>query len=223
MLGLMGRKLGMTQVFSEQDGALVAVTVLEVESNVVVGLSSDEKNGYSSLHLGLEEAKESRLTKAQSGKFKKAGVTAKQNVKEFRAASSNIAVGSELSCSLLQAGDVVNVQSVSKGKGFQGVMRRHHFAGGNDSHGNSVSHRVPGSIGNRAWPGRVFPNKRMAGHMGDETVTVKNLKVVVVEADKNLVLIKGAIPGGKGALVSIIPTSVALESRVSAPKADQAA
>ncbi len=213
MLGLFAKKLGMTQVFSETDGTQVAVTVLALTENTVIEVNAS-KNGYSTVVLGFDEVKETELPKAEVGKFKKAGTAPKRLTKEFQTDISKFALGQNLTCQLLQSGDVIDVQGTSKGKGFQGVMRRHHFGGGRDSHGASLSHRVPGSIGNRAWPGRVFPNKRMAGHMGDETVTVKNLKVVAVEAEKNLVLVKGSIPGGVGSVVVLTPRSARIEDRV---------
>lgn len=203
MMGLLGEKIGMTQIYDKERN-LVPVTVVRVLSHVVTALRLVDKNGYSAVQLGSGEVKEKRLNSPQLGYFKKNGLKPLKWLKEFRVSQSgNLKIGSEIKLSVFKIGDGVDVQGVSKGKGFQGVMKRWHFAGGRDSHGCSLSHRVPGSIGQRAYPGRVMRGHKMAGHMGDDTVTVKNLKVVGIEEEQNLVLIKGAIPGANGSQVVV--------------------
>lgn len=214
MLGLVAKKLGMTQIFDE-NGALVPVTVLLLSSNVVCQVKTPEKNGYASIQVGFGSQKEQRLNKPQREFFKKNNLKSFALLKEFRTDKAHqFSVGMELKASLLNVGDIVDVQGTSKGRGFQGVMKRWHFAGGRDSHGCSVSHRVPGSIGQRAYPGRVFPGKKMPGHMGDVTITTKNLKIVAVEAEQNLVLVRGNVPGAKNARVFIYPRVADFAGRV---------
>lgn len=203
MLGLLGEKLGMTQVYDEE-GSLVPVTVVRVAPNVVTGVRTKEKNGYEAVQLGSGETKESRLKKPVAGYFKKNQLKLLSVLREFSVEKSlEFKVGAEIRASVFQAGEGVEVQGESKGKGFQGVMKRWHFAGGHDSHGCSLSHRAPGSIGQRAYPGRVMRGMKMGGHMGADTVTVKNLKIVAVEAEQNLVLVKGALPGANNSRVVI--------------------
>ena len=197
MFGLIGEKLGMTQIY-DAEGNLVPVTVVRVLPNVVTGVRSASKNGYESVQIGYGEKRESSLAKPQRGFFKKNQLKPLGFLCEFRVESAkDFKVGSELRVELFKVGDVVDVQGHSKGKGFQGVMKRWHFSGGMDSHGCSVSHRAPGSIGQRAYPGRVMRGQKMAGHMGDDNVTIQNLRVVGVEAEQNLLLIRGALPGAK--------------------------
>lgn len=214
MLGLIGKKVGMTQIYRE-DGAVVPVTVVEVSPNVVVEIKTKEKHGYSAIALASELQKESRTTKPVAGKFKKAGVEPHKHVVEFRTdRPTDYKIGQKITVEHLQTGDFLDVQGRSKGKGFQGVMKLYHFAGGNDSHGNSISHRKPGSTGQRTSPGRTMPGKKLPRRMGDETVTTKNLKIASVEVEQNLVLIRGAIPGGKKAQVCLFPHSKEFETKV---------
>jgi len=214
MLGLIGKKLGMTQVYGD-DGVVVPVTIVEVLPNVVTALLTNDKNGYNAVQLGNQEQKESRMTKPLVGKFKKIKLPTFYNIKEFRTdRAQDYKVGQKITIEHLEIGEKINIQGQSKGKGFQGVMKRYHFSGGNDSHGNSVSHRVPGSIGQNTSPGRVIPGKRMPGHMGDETVTVKNLEIVGKEVEQNLVLIKGAVPGSRSSKVVLYPHSMEFENKI---------
>lgn len=228
MFGLIGEKLGMTQVF-DKDGKFVPVTVVRVQPNLVTEVRTKEKHGYASVQLGYGNKKPKNIKKPQSGFFKKNNLRPVGLLKEFRTeAAAGFKVGTEIKVDALQTGDVVNVQSVSKGRGFQGVMKRWNFGGGHDSHGCSISHRVPGSIGNRAYPGRVYPDKKMPGHMGHEKVTVKNLCVVGIEVEQNLALVSGAIPGPQGSLLYIYHQSKDFEKRVlgepkKEEKAEQAA
>ena len=214
MLGLVAKKIGMTQIFDEH-GALVPVTVLQLTSNVVSQVKTVAKEGYSSIQIGFGVQKEQRLNKPQREFFKKNNLKPCAVLKEFRTNKADqFSVGMELNAGALIIGDVVDIQATSKGRGFQGVMKRWHFAGGRDSHGCSVSHRVPGSIGQRAYPGRVFPGKKMPGHMGDKTITTKNLKIVGVEIEQNLILVRGNVPGAKNAQVSIYPRATDFADRV---------
>lgn len=224
MLGLIGEKIGMTQIY-DQNGAFVTVTVLRVQPNVVTAIRTKEKNGYNAVQLGYGEQKESRLSKAVMGSLKKSGLKPVRLMKEFRTdKSADFKVGMMVSAKTLAIGDVIDVQSRSKGRGFQGVMKRWNFAGGRDTHGCSLSHRVPGSIGQRAYPGRVFPGKKMPGQMGDMITTLKNLKVVGIEVEQNLLLISGNIPGGTKAIVRILPIKADFEQRTLADGGtDQAA
>jgi large subunit ribosomal protein L3 len=206
-LGLIGRKVGMTRVFTE-DGASVPVTVLEVTPNRVTQIKTVENDGYNGLQVAFGERRASRINKALTGHFAKAGVAAGSGIKEFNVGvdvTANHAVGSNITVELFQAGQLVDVTGTSIGKGFAGAIKRHHFSSNRASHGNSRSHNVPGSIGMAQDPGRVFPGKRMPGHLGTVTVTTQNLEVVRVDAERNLLLIKGAIPGAKGGDVVVRP------------------
>lgn len=214
MLGLVGEKIGMIQIYG-QDGAMVPVTVIRVQPNVVTAIRTVKANGYSGIQVGFGEKKESRVNKPQRAYFKKHNLKAFGFLTEFRIDSAeSFQLGAEFKAACLKVGEVIDVQGRSKGKGFQGVMRRWNFAGGRDTHGCSLSHRVPGSIGQRAYPGRVFPGKKMPGHMGDETVTTKNLTIVGVEAEQNLVLIRGAVPGAKNSKVFLYPQAKDFSERV---------
>jgi large subunit ribosomal protein L3 len=221
MSGLIAEKLGMTQVY-DKEGNFVPVTVLRVLPNVVTGVRSQDKNGYCAVQMGYDEKKAHRLTKPAAGFFKKNGLKPAKVLKEFRTArGTEYKIGQAVDISVLAPGDIVKVQGISKGKGFQGVMKRWHFAGGTDSHGNSVSHRAPGSIGQRTSPGRVFALKKLPGHMGDRTISVKNLDVIAVEAEQNLVLIRGSVPGPNSARVLIYPQATKVfEDRVLAKMKD---
>jgi large subunit ribosomal protein L3 len=201
--GLLGRKLGMTQVWNDA-GRVVPVTVIAADTNVVTQIRTRETDGYSAVQLGFGEIDGRKLNKPQSGHFAKAGVTPRRHVVEIRTELvADYTLGQEISPEIFAAGDSVDVTGTSKGKGFAGVMKRHGFAGVSASHGAHRNHRKPGSIGGCATPGRVFKGLRMAGHMGTDTVTTQNLTVHAVDAEKGLILIKGAVPGPKGQLVVI--------------------
>ena len=201
--GLLGRKLGMTQVW-DADNKIVPVTVIAADTNVVTQIRTRETDGYSAVQLGFGEIDGRKVNKPVSGHFDKAGVTPRRHIVEIRTeAVSDYTLGQEVSPEIFAAGDVVDITATSKGKGFAGVMKRHGFHGVSASHGAHRNHRKPGSIGGCATPGRVFKGLRMAGHMGAEQVTTQNLKVQAVDADKGVILIKGAVPGPKGALVVI--------------------
>jgi large subunit ribosomal protein L3 len=201
--GLLGRKIGMTQVW-DADNKIVPVTVIAADTNVVTQIRTRETDGYSAIQLGFGEIDGRKVNKPVSGHFDKAGVTPRRHIVEIRTeAVSDFTLGQEVSPEIFAAGDVVDVTATSKGKGFAGVMKRHGFHGVGASHGAHRNHRKPGSIGGCATPGRVFKGLRMAGHMGAEQVTTQNLKVHAVDADKGVILIKGAVPGPKGALVVI--------------------
>lgn len=213
MLGFVGEKLGMTHIF--KDGECVAVTVVQVRPNHVLSVREKTKHGYEAVLLGAGEKKESRFKKPVLGQLKKNQLPMVNVQKEFRTTrAAEFKVGMQVKCDHLTVGDVIDVQSVSKGRGFQGVMKRHKFAGGRDSHGCSLSHRVPGSIGQRTYPGRVIKGKKMPGHMGDVSVTVRNLEILGVEPEQHIVLIRGALPGAKHAQVVLRPKAGEFETRV---------
>ena len=203
-IGLVGRKAGMTRVFTE-DGASVPVTVIEVEPNRVTRVKSVESDGYAAVQVTTGSRKAKHLSKAQAGQFAKAGVEAGRSLMEFRLAAGDEApeVGGELTVSLFEAGQMIDVTGTSKGKGFQGAVKRWNFRTQDNSHGNSLSHRAPGSIGMCQTPGRVFKGKKMAGQMGNARCTVQSLEVVRVDAERNLLLIKGAVPGATGSDVIV--------------------
>ena len=196
-IGLVGRKCGMTRIFTE-DGVSIPVTVIEVESNRIAQIKTNEKDGYSSVQVTAGAKKASRLSKSESGHFAKAGVAAGRGLWEFRTESGDYTVGQELAVDLFQEGQLVDVTGQSKGKGFQGTVKRWNFAMQDATHGNSLSHRAPGSTGQCQSPGRVWKGKKMAGHMGDEKVTTQNLQVVRVDVENGLLLVRGAVPGAKG-------------------------
>ncbi|WP_183326682.1 50S ribosomal protein L3 [Halomonas cerina] len=203
-IGLVGRKAGMTRVFTE-DGASVPVTVIEVEPNRVTCVKTIESDGYAAVQVTTGSRKAKHLSKAQAGQFAKAGVEAGRSLMEFRLAEGDEApeVGGELTVSLFEAGQMIDVTGTSKGKGFQGAVKRWNFRTQDNSHGNSLSHRAPGSIGMCQTPGRVFKGKKMAGQMGNVRCTVQSLEVVRVDAERNLLLIKGAVPGATGSDVIV--------------------
>ena len=201
MKGILGKKLGMTQIFTEE-GIVVPVTVVEAGPNVVTQVKTVEKDGYNAIQVGFEDAKEKSLNKPQKGHLAAAN-TLKKHLKEFRVDSvEGYTVGQEIKADLFAAGELIDVTGISKGKGFQGPIKRHGQSRGPESHGSRY-HRRPGSMGACSFPGRVFKNKKLAGHMGSVKVTVQNLEVVRVDADKNFILVKGAIPGAKGSVVTI--------------------
>lgn len=199
---LLGKKIGMTQVFDEQN-RLVPVTVIEAGPCPVTQVKSDETDGYNAIQIGFRPQKEHRLSKAALGHFKKAGVAPVSELREFRtAADTGLNLGDVLTVERFKAGQKIDVIGTSKGRGFQGVVKRYGFAGGPASHG-SMFHRRGGSYGMCQWPGHVIKGKKMPGHMGDVQRTVQNLQVVKVIADKNLILVKGSIPGSRGSLVTV--------------------
>lgn len=206
-IGLVGRKCGMTRVFTE-DGASIPVTVIEVEPNRIAQLKNTDKDGYSSIQVTLGARKSSRVTKAEAGHYSKAGVQAGKGLWEFRTDGSDetFAVGQELTVSLFKAGEYVDVTGQSKGKGFQGTVKRWNFCMQDATHGNSLSHRAPGSIGQRQTPGRVWKGKKMSGHMGAERVTTQNLKIVRVDEANNVILVKGSVSGANGGDVILQPS-----------------
>jgi len=207
-LGLVGRKVGMTRVFTDE-GESIPVTVLEITPNRVTQIKSPDSDGYSALQVAHGTRRASRVTKALAGHYAKAGVVAGSGIKEFtvdQGALSGYTVGAEITVEIFEAGQMVDVTGTSIGKGFAGAIKRHNFSSNRASHGNSRSHNSPGSIGMAQDPGRVFPGKRMAGHLGAVKTTVQNLTVVRVDRDRNLLLIKGAVPGAKGGDVVVRPS-----------------
>ena len=204
-IGLVGRKVGMTRIFTE-DGVSLPVTVIEVEANRVTQVKSVETDGYNAIQVTTGAKKASRVTKPEAGHFAKAGVEAGRGLWEFRLNNGEtFTVGSELKVDLLADVKLVDVTGTSKGKGFAGTVKRWNFRTQDMTHGNSLSHRVPGSIGQNQTPGRVFKGKKMAGHMGAERVTTQNLELVRVDAERNLLLIKGAVPGATNGNVIVKP------------------
>lgn len=204
-VGLIGRKAGMTRIFTE-DGVSVPVTVIEVEPNRVTQVRSEETDGYAAVQVTTGGKKANRLSKPEAGHFAKAGVEAGRGLWEFRlSGGEEVNVGEELTVARFEAGQKVDVTGQSKGKGFQGGVKRWNFRTQDMTHGNSISHRAPGSIGQCQTPGRVWKGKKMAGHMGAERSTTQSLEVVRVDAEQNLLLIKGAVPGAPGGSVFIKP------------------
>lgn len=204
-IGLIGRKRGMTRIFSE-DGVSTPVTVIEVEPNHISQLKSVDTDGYNAIQVSVGDRKASRVTKPEAGHFAKAQAPAGRKVCEFRVEDvASFELGSELKVDIFEAGQAVDVSGITKGKGFAGVVKRYGFGGGDATHGNSLSHRAPGSIGQCQTPGRVFKNKKMAGHMGDKKRTLQNLSVVKVDAERNLLLVKGSVPGATGSNVVVRP------------------
>mgnify|MGYP004454772455 CR=1 FL=1 len=199
---LIGKKIGMTQIFDEK-GRVIPVTAIEVGPCTVTQVKTADQDGYTAVQLGFQDVKESKLTKPELGKFTKAKLQPKKYLREFRLDSvEGIKVGDELKADVFQAGDKVDIQGTSKGKGFQGVIKRHGQSRGPMGHG-SMYHRRPGSMGPTSTPGRVFKGKNLPGHMGVETVTIQNLEVVKVDLDKNVILVKGSVPGAKKSILKI--------------------
>lgn len=224
--GLIAKKLGMSRIF-ESDGTHVPVTVLSVDDLKVVDVKTMERDGYTAVQLGTGAVKAKNVSKPLKGHFAKANVEPKKKLAEFRVSEDCLlSVGDELSVEHFVAGQFVDVCSNSKGKGFAGVMKRHNFAGLEASHGVSISHRSHGSTGQRQDPGKVFKGKKMAGHMGDERVTVQNLKVAAIDAARGLIMVKGAVPGGENAWVYVtdavkIPSKVELPTPAGLKKVDE--
>ena len=206
-IGLVGRKAGMTRVFTE-DGVSIPVTLIEVEPNRVTQVKTEQTDGYRALQVTVGSRRPSRVTKPMVGHFAKAGVAPGRGLWEFRLngdEGAEIAVGAELKVDLFQTGQKVDVTGTTIGKGFAGAIKRHHFRSQRATHGNSLSHRAPGSIGQNQSPGRVFKGKKMSGHLGAAQRCVQNLEVIRVDVERNLLAIKGAVPGAKGGDVLIRP------------------
>ncbi len=214
-LGVIGRKLGMTRVFSEE-GVTVPVTVLEVVVNRVTQVKEEGKDGYRAVQVTTGSRRPNRVNKPRAGIFAKAGVEPGRGLWEFRLApgeGEDLKPGAEVRVDVFEVGQKVDVRGTTIGKGYAGVMKRHGFGGGRASHGASLSHRSPGSIGQRTTPGRVFPGKKMSGHMGAARRTQQNLEIVSVDTDRNLLMVRGAVPGSAGSDVVILP---AVKARTSA-------
>ena len=206
-LGLLGRKVGMMRIFTD-DGDSIPVPVVDVSDNRVTQIKTPETDGYAAVQVTFGKRRASRVSKAAAGHLAKAGVEAGAVLKEFRvdaARAAEFKPGDQVAVSLFEAGQKVDVQGVTIGKGYAGTIKRYNFASGRATHGNSRSHNVPGSIGMAQDPGRVFPGKRMTGHMGDVTSTVQNLDVARVDAERQLIMIKGAVPGAKNGDVIVLP------------------
>ena len=208
-LGLVGRKVGMTRIFAD-DGTAIPVTVLDVSNNRITQIKTPAADGYSAVQVAFGTRRAKRVTKAQAGHYAKAGVEAGSVINEFTVSPEKLAelkIGEQISVEIFTAGQKIDVQGATKGKGFSGVIKRHHFSSNRASHGNSKSHNVPGSIGMAQDPGRVFPGKRMAGHLGDVTRTVQLLEVARIDVARQLVLVKGSVPGATNGIVIVHPAS----------------
>jgi len=200
--GLIGKKVGMTQIFDEQ-GKVIPVTVIEAGPCIVVQVKTTENDGYQAIQLGFGEVKEHKVIKPLKGHYTKVNLTPKKHLREFRVDSlENVKVGDELKADIFAAGDKLDIQGTSKGKGFQGVIKRHGQSRGPMGHG-SMYHRRPGSMGPTSTPSRVFKGKKLPGHMGNQTITIQNLEVIKVDLDKNVILVKGSVPGAKGAILKL--------------------
>ena len=204
MKAIIGKKVGMTQIFDEK-GYVIPVTVIEAGPCTVAQVKSTENDGYNAVQLGFGEVKEKHINKPEKGHFAKSKLAAKKHLREFRVDTADVKVGDEIKADVFAAGDKIDVQGITKGKGFQGVIKRHGQSRGPMGHG-SMYHRRPGSMGSTSTPGRVFKGKKLPGHMGVETVTIQNLDVVKVDTDKNVLLVKGSVPGPKGAILKIKAT-----------------
>jgi large subunit ribosomal protein L3 len=203
MKNILGRKVGMTQIFDE-DGQVIPVTLIEAGPCYVVQKKTLEKDGYNAVQLGFGDVREKKLNQPELGHLKKASVPPLQYLREFRVSDhEDLEVGQVIKADIFEVGDLVDVAGTSKGKGFAGVVKRHGFAGGIKTHGQSDRHRAPGSIGAGTTPGRVFKGLRMAGHMGGDRVTISNLEVMIVDPERNLLAVKGSIPGAKNSLVMV--------------------
>jgi large subunit ribosomal protein L3 len=224
-LGLVGRKVGMTRVFTE-DGDTVPVTVVDVSNNRVTQIKAPDTDGYAAVQVVFGRRRASLVNKAAAGHFAKAGVEGGHTLKEFRVSPDELEkfkLGGVIGVDIFTVGQKVDVSGASQGKGFAGVIKRHHFSSNRASHGNSVSHNKPGSIGQNQDPGRVFPGKRMAGHLGNARRTVQNVEIIRIDAERQLLLIKGALPGSRGGGVTVRPTvraarpAIAVKVAASAP------
>lgn len=215
MIGLVGQKCGMTRIFTE-DGVSIPVTVVEVTPNRITQIKTLETDGYAAIQVTAGTRKRSRVTKPLAGHFAKAGVEPGRAMWEFRVEdNSNLEVGSELKVDRFSVGQYVDVVGTSKGKGYAGTIKRHNFAGQDATHGNSLSHRAPGSIGQRQSPGKVFKGKKMSGRMGNKQCTIQSQKIVQIDTEHNLILIRGAIPGAPGCDVIICPAVKHLDKKES--------
>ena len=199
--GLIGKKVGMTQIFDES-GKVIPVTAIEAGPCVVAQVKTEETDGYTAIQLVFGDVKVNKINKPEKGHFSKVNVTPKKHLREFRVNEVEVKVGDELKADVFAAGDKIDIQGTSKGKGFQGVIKRHGQHRGPMGHG-SMYHRRPGSMGPTSTPGRVFKGKKLPGHMGVQTVTIQNLEVVKVDLDKNVILVKGSVPGAKGAILKL--------------------
>jgi large subunit ribosomal protein L3 len=221
-IGLVGRKVGMTRIFTD-DGATLPVTVLDVSDNQVTQIKTAEKDGYAAVQVAFGKRRATRVNKPLAGHLAKAAVEAGRVLKEFRLAKpeelGELKVGAKVPVQqLFKVGQRVDVQGVTIGKGFAGVIKRYHFGGQNASHGNSISHRVPGSTGQNQSPGRVFPGKRMAGHLGNARRTISNLEIVRIDAERQLLLVKGSVPGYEGGHIVVKPAAKARKQSAPAKK-----
>ena len=206
---IIGKKIGMTQIFDEK-GLVIPVTVIEAGPCIVAQVKTIETDGYNAIQLGYGDVKENRINRPEKGHFTKAKLALKKHLREFRVSEvADVTVGNEIKADVFEAGDKIDVQGTTKGKGFQGVIKRHGQSRGPMGHG-SMYHRRPGSMGSTSTPGRVFKGKKLPGHMGNVTVTIQNLKVVRVDLDKNCILVKGSVPGNKGAILKIKNATKAL-------------
>ena len=220
-LGLVGRKVGMTRVFTDE-GDTIPVTVVDVSNNRVTQIKTAETDGYAAVQVAYGKRRASRVNKAAAGHFAKSGVEAGHTLREFRVKPDeavSLKVGGAVGADIFKAGQKVDVSGTTQGKGFAGVIKRHHFSSNRASHGNSVSHNKPGSIGQNQDPGRVFPGKRMAGHLGAVHRTVQNVEIIRVDAERQLLLIKGALPGSRGGGVTVKPAVRAQKVAVIKPAA----
>jgi large subunit ribosomal protein L3 len=224
-LGLVGRKVGMTRIFTDEGDSL-PVTVLDVSDNRVTQIKTLASDGYAAVQVAFGKRRASRVTKAMAGHYAKAGVEAGHVLSEFRISEAELAdlkVGGKIGVDLFKVGQKVDVTGTSQGKGFAGVIKRHHFSSNRASHGNSRSHNTPGSIGQAQDPGRVFPGKRMSGHLGDVTRTVQSLVIVRVDTERQLLLVKGAVPGSRGRDIVVSPAAKPGKPKVAPPAAKSAA
>ena len=229
-IGLVGRKVGMTRIFTD-DGNTLPVTVVDVSDNRVTQIKTAEKDGYAAVQVAFGKRRASRVVKPLAGHLAKAGVEAGHVLREFRAKAeelANLKPGAKLGVDIFKVGQRVDVQGVTIGKGFAGVIKRHHFGGQNASHGNSISHRVPGSTGQNQSPAHVFKGKRMPGHLGDVQRTISGLEVLRIDAERQLLLVKGSVPGANGGDVVVRPAAKFYKPKVkqapkAAPKAEKAA
>lgn len=209
MKGIIGKKIGMTQIFDEK-GNVIPVTVIEAGPCYVTQIRTEARDGYAAVQLGFSETKPARLTKPQLGHLQKNSLNALRVLREFRFKDGNlpdVAEGAEIKCDVFETGEHVDIIGTSKGRGFAGGIKRHNFNRQPKTHGQSDRERAPGSVGMREYPGRTLKGKRMAGHMGSERVTIQNLEVVVVDAEKNLLAVRGSVPGAKGGIVIVKPTA----------------
>ena len=201
MKAIIGKKIGMTQIFDE-NGYVIPVTVIEAGPCTVAQVKSVETDGYNAVQLGFGEVKDKHINKPEKGHFAKSKLSAKKHLREFKVEEADVKVGDEVKADVFTAGDKIDVQGTTKGKGFQGVIKRHGQSRGPMGHG-SMYHRRPGSMGSTSTPGRVFKGKKLPGHMGRVTITIQNLDVVRVDMDKNVILLKGSVPGAKGSILKI--------------------